>query len=370
MFSRRLTLFLLYKKIMKHLWRKIFIFFLAIVSTLAVAFGFFQEGTWLSQNQLFQALRVQVIQQLIDAKFDHFVTMPFGPGSDNLHLTWSLVYPDYPEYTFTTDIDVQDDLDILLEKKIQDLASDRPFYVGLATYLQDKIALTATEIDQLQKVYFFKNEEDLKALWYVVSSYRTRINNDANWRKDNISISYRNIGNVRVLNTQQQLSFMDEIHYDASAKDWKRDTVSGLAIMWGVSSVKGWGICGASRGINTVLLTNKAFDILQRYNHSRTWKYLYQNVINGKEYWLPGLDVAVYRMWWSQKDFVFKNIREYPVVLVMNYDGTAGWMEELFVLSHESDRGELKYIGKSGNCYSWEANGETFRSCYSSVSWW
>jgi hypothetical protein len=40
---------------------------------------------------------------------------------------------------------------------------------------------------------------------------------------------------------------MDEIHYDPSAKNRKKDTVSGLAIMGGVSSVKGGGICGASR---------------------------------------------------------------------------------------------------------------------------
>jgi vancomycin resistance protein YoaR len=225
------------------------------------------------------------------------------------------------------------------------------------------------DIAELSTVYLFKNQQDLEDLWYVVSSYRTRVNTDAAWRKDNIAISYRNIWNVRVINPQQQLSFMDEIHYDASANDWKRDTVSGLAIMWGVTSVKWWGICGASRGINATIITNKAFDIVTRYNHSKTWKHLYQNVINGQEIWLPGMDVAVYRMWWSQKDFVFKNIREYPVVLVMNYDWTSGWTEELFVLSHEEDRGTLQYIGRKGNCFSWEANGEAFRSCYNSVSW-
>jgi len=162
---------------------------------------------------------------------------------------------------------------------------------------------------------------------------------------------------------------MDEIHYDPEIKNRKRDTVSGFAIMWGVTSVKGWGICGASRWINTAIITNKAFDIITRYNHTKTWKYLYQNDINGKEYRIPGLDVAVYRMWWNTKDFVFKNIREYPVVLVMNYDWTAWWTEELFVLSHETDRGELKYIGKNGNCYNWEANGVPFKSCYGLVSW-
>lgn len=355
------------------MWRsgkKVFIYliglFLILVST--VALGFFQEGTWWDQEAFMRDLRLQAIQQLIDTWFNHFVTMPLGPGNDNMHLTWSMTYPDYPDYFLTTWVQLQDDLDVLLETKIQEYAAKRSLYSRLTNLSLGTIALDADEINTLQNVYLFKDEQDLKALWYVVSSYRTRINNDAAWRKDNISISYRNIGNVRVLNAQQQFSFMDEVHYDPAVKNRKRDMVSGLAIMWGVTSVKGWGICGASRGINAAIITNKAFDIITRYNHTKTRKYLYQNDINGKEYRIPGLDVAVYRMGGGTKDFVFKNIREYPVVLVMNYDGTAGWMEELFVLSHETDRGTLEYTGKSGNCYSWEANGQPFRSCYNSVA--
>lgn len=363
---------------MKQSGKRIFILLGAIVltfaSTVAFAFGFFQEGTWTNvsqeQEKLLQNLRIQAVQQLIDKKFTRFATMPFGPGNDNMHLSWSMTYPNYPEYTVKTGISLQDDLDILLQKKVQELDAQRPFFSNLAKFSTTNLVLNTGDIRQLKKVYLFKNQKDLNDLGYVVSSYRTRVNNDAAWRKDNIAISYRNIGNVRVLNTQQQLSFMDEIHYDSKAKNRKRDTVSGLAIMWWVTSVKGWGICGASRGINTVLLTNKAFEISQRYNHTRTYKNMYQNSINGKEFWIPGLDVAVYRMGGSQKDFVFKNIRTYPVVLVMNYDGSAGWTEELFVLSKETDRGELKYIGKKWNCYTWEANGKQFKSCYRSVSWW
>jgi vancomycin resistance protein YoaR len=94
-----------------------------------------------------------------------------------------------------------------------------------------------------------------------------------------------------------------------------------------------------------MILPNRAFEIITRYNHTRTYKNMYQNEIDGQEFWIPGLDVAVYRMASSTKDFVFKNIRPYPVVMVINYDGTRGGQEELFVLSHEEDRGELRYIG-------------------------
>lgn len=156
--------------------------------------------------------------------------MPFGPGNDNMHITGSMTYPDYPDYVVKTNISLQDDLDVLLAKKMKEQPAARSFFAQLTNTSSDALVLSTGEIKQLKKVYLFKNEKDLKDLGYVVSSYRTRINNDADRRKNNISISYWNIGNVRVLNPQQQLSFMDEIHYDPAIK-WKRDTVSGLAIM-------------------------------------------------------------------------------------------------------------------------------------------
>ncbi len=352
--------------------RRLIVFILLFIALLFSAFtfarSFTQDLSESEQNTLLQELRIQAIQMLISKNFDHFITMPFWPGSDFVHLTWSQVAPEYPSYYMTTGIIVEDDLDIILLKKIEDLYTNRSWFGKFSKSSLADVVLTDEDIKGLQKVYFFKTQKDLEDLGYVVSSYRTRINNDANWRKDNTFISYWNIGNVRVLNPQQTFSFMDEIHYNPAVKNRKLNTVFGLAIMWGVTRVKGGWICGASRGINAAIITNKAFDIITRYNHTKTWKHLYQNNINGKEYWIPGLDVAVYRMWGGQKDFVFKNIREYPVILVMNYDGTSGWQEELFVLSKKEDRGELSYIGSKGNCYTWEANGESFRSCYNSVS--
>ena len=355
-FVRRIVIFVL-------------VFIALLLSAVTFAISYSQDTDEGTQATLLHTLRIQAIQSLIEKGFDKFETMPFGPGSDFLHLTWNQVYPNYPEYYMNSGINVQDDLDELLLKKMNELYANRSWLEKFSDPSFDALTLTDEDIQQLKTVYLFKTEQDLKDLGYVVSSYRTRINNDANRRKDNIFISYRNIWNVRVLNTQQRFSFMDEIHYDSAVKNRKRDTVSGFAIMWWVTSVKGWWICGASRGINATIITNKAFDIITRYNHTKTWKHLYQNEINGKEYRIPGLDVAVYRMWWGTKDFVFKNIREYPVVLVMNYDGTTGGLEELFVLSKKQDRSELKYLWNKGNCYSREANGEPFKSCYGLVSW-
>ena len=126
---------------------------------------------------------------------------------------------------------MEDDLDNMLLKKIEEVYAHRSRFGKFSEPSFDEINWTQEDIQQLHKVYLFKTEQDLKDLGYVVSSYRTRINNDADRRKDNIFISYRNIGNVRVINPQQQLSFMDEIHYDPAAKNRRKDTVSGLAIM-------------------------------------------------------------------------------------------------------------------------------------------
>ncbi|MFA7717691.1 MAG: VanW family protein [Candidatus Absconditabacterales bacterium] len=309
---------------------------LILVSTLAFAYG-----TVGDQEKSLPSLRIQAIQQLIDKGFNHFQTIPFGPGSDHMHLTGSMTYPDYPDYVVVTGIQIQDDLDILLEKKIQEYAGDRSVYSKVTNAILHTITLDDADITQLKKVYLFKNEQDLKDLGYVVSSYRTRINNDAAWRKDNIFISYLNIGNIRVLNTQEEFSFMNEVHNDTSVKYRTRGFVAGYGIAGGVTKMVGGGICGAARGINTMILPNRAFEVITRYNHTRTYKNMYQNEINGQEFWIPGLDVAVYRMGSSTKDFIFKNIRSYPVVMVINFDGVAGHTEELFVLSHEEENGNI-----------------------------
>lgn len=266
-----------------------------------------------------------------------------------------------------TGIVLEDDLDVLVYKKIDEIYTNRTWLQKFSAPSFENIVWTDEDIKNLEKVYLFKDDQDLKDLWYVVSSYRTRTNNDPSWRQANIFNSYWNMGNVRVLNPDQELSFMEEIHYEASAGDHKRDLAFGLANIWGLNMVKWWGICGAAWGIHGTIVSNKAFAINERFNHTISYNYLYENTINGQHYWIPGLDVAVYSLSYGKKDFLFKNIREYPVVLVMNFDGTPGHQEEWFVLSREEDRGYVKYIGNAGTCYTREANGKKIKSCYSRV---
>ncbi len=335
---------------------------------IAIAIGFFQWNQWDQWDPASQYhdLRIQVLQKLIEKSFNHFVTVPFGPGNDTMHLTWSLTYPDYPDYMLNKTLDLKDDLDVLLEKKLQEHSLGH----NIADFIKNYISFTGDNMMKLKKVYLFKNQQDLTDLWYVVSSYRTRTNNDR--RKENIMISYWNIGNVRVLNPNQKFSFMDEAAPNPTIKDYKRGFGYWWAIMWGkVQKVVGWGICAAAWGINALILPNKAFEIETRYNHSITYKNLYKEEdLNGQTYWIPGLDAAVYALPGSKKDFVFKNIRSYPVILIMNADGSVGGSEEMFVLSKKEDRGSITYIGKKKNCYTRDANGKSVVSCYQAGYRW
>ncbi len=356
---------------MYSIWKRFFIVvlivFALVLSAVTVARNFVQEGDISADMTVVQELRIQMIEQLIANGFDRFVTMPFGPGSDHIHLTWSEIYPDYPEFYIVQEIDVQDDLDMLLSQKIDELYSNRSWFQRFSEPSFVDISLTTEEILSLESVYFFKSQADLEALWYVVSSFRTRINTDPKWRQDNIMISYRNVGNVRVLNPSQVLKFMDEIHYNPAHNNHKRDLASGMANVGGLRMIRWGGICGAGRGIHSTILPNRAFEVLERHAHTISYNYLYEHTVNGQHYHIPGLDTSVYSFSYGKKDFIIKNIREYPVILVMNYDGTDGGLEEWFVISKEQDRGYLKYIGSKGNCYTWEANEEQFRSCYSKV---
>jgi len=59
---------------------------------------------------------------------------------------------------------MQDDLDILLTKKIQELSVSNNVYYKLTNSIPQQLTLNKEDIQQLKKVYLFKNEQDLKDL--------------------------------------------------------------------------------------------------------------------------------------------------------------------------------------------------------------
>jgi hypothetical protein len=128
----------------------------------------------------------------------------------------------------------------------------------------------------------------------------------------------------------------------------------------------GW-ICGGGFGFFGVSAVNQGLKILERHNHTTRYRGLYNNELNGENVRYPGLDTSVYSFGNSKKDFRLQNIRSYPIILVMNYDRTKWWIEEVFTLGKVEDRGTFSYLWQRGNCYVWEFNGEEFKSCYGSL---
>lgn len=64
----------------------------------------------------------------------------------------------------TTGISVQDDLDVLLLKKIEEVYANRSRFGKFSEPSFDEIVWTDEDLQQLHKVYFFKTEQDLKDL--------------------------------------------------------------------------------------------------------------------------------------------------------------------------------------------------------------
>ena len=64
----------------------------------------------------------------------------------------------------TTGITVQDDLDILLLKKIDEAYANRSRFGKFSEPSFDELVLTSGDIQQLKTVYLFKTQQDLNDL--------------------------------------------------------------------------------------------------------------------------------------------------------------------------------------------------------------
>ncbi len=370
---------------MKYITTKYKILFLFLFFLISISFSVFARELYphIQKNtsyplftesedfgSFYQKTRIKIVKQLISQWYDKFITTPYLPWTFSLHLSWSTDYPEYPDFIVQQNISRFDSLDLVLRNHFSQYKKEISHYFIYGKsfdYRLLDIQLNTWEIHQLKNVYLFKSLKDLKDLWYLVSSYRLRTNTDATYRRNNIYNSYYNIWNVRILNPGEEFSFMDEIHYDKKNPKDNIPLSSGLGQAGGVKSMYGWGICGWGFGIFGVLAVNQWINILERHNHTTRYRGLYNNQLNGKNVWFPWLDTSVYSFPHSKKDFRVKNIRNYPIVLVMNYDASYWWNEEIFSLWKESDRWSFEYLGKQWSCYVWDFNGEKFRSCYKNL---
>ena len=315
--------------------------------------------------EFYQNLRLRVIKSLVSEWFDRFEKTHYFTWEFNIHLSWEIKAGQYPDFYVEKTIGQEDQLDQEIRKYfLQNKDKIVNYFIYETAAELESLTVNKKTSEERKDIFLFKNKWDLKELWYVVSSYRLRTNNDAKYRIDNIYISYYNIGNTRLLNPTEEFSFMDEIHWDKNNPGDNIKLAYGLGTAGGVQSMYGGGICGGGFGFFWVSAVNKWIKVLERHNHTTRYRNLYDNQLNGKNAWFPGLDTSVYSFGNSRKDFRLKNIRNYPIILVMNYDRTKWWTEEVFTLGKMEDRGSFSYLGKRGSCYVWEFNGEEFKSCY------
>ena len=94
-------------------------------------------------------------------------------------------------------------------------------------------------------------------------------------------------------------------------------------------------MCGASTALYQGILTNTAIEVAERSPHTQRYANLYDSFVNGEAINIPGLDSTVFS---SVKDVKITNTRNYPLVVVLNYDGSIGGSEEAFSLGKSSDK--------------------------------
>jgi vancomycin resistance protein YoaR len=76
------------------------------------------------------------------------------------------------------------------------------------------------------------------------------------------------------------------------------------------------------------LITNTALKLKAR-NHSKRFTNLYAATINGVKITTPGVDATVFA---GSTDLVITNTSDHPVIIVLNYNGNYGGIEEVMSL--------------------------------------
>jgi len=269
-------------------------------------------------------------------------------------------------------IQAQDDLDLIIKNALIRLGSGK----------QD-IIFSNSDIRALGQIYLWKSTQDLKDLWYQVVSSRYRTNYDAAYRRHNIITAFGYLGHAKVLNPGDSFNYLASIHYDPKAK---KNYKNGLAIVQDEEiPVYGWGICWGSTATYQWLVTNLGLKLGAR-NHSKRFSDLYTAIINGQKIATPGIDATVFA---GSVDLKVTNISDHPIIVVLNFNGNYGWIEETMSLWLAQDKGSLEFVSKKTSmkkknkidkqtgsgyvetvktgCYTRKINGKNKTSCYREI---
>lgn len=307
-----------------------------------------------SFEQFYQKVRITTVQFLMERGYAKFSTIPYKNG--NLAISaqsW--------DFRVMKTIEEKDTLDMLLKDKLDLFADDFQALKKFADYLYFKnIQITPEEYEQLWIIFMFKNEQDLRDLWYELISWKSRKNVDREYRRHNIMAAFHNIGNVRLILPGETFNLAHEIHYRPNQGDIKY--VSGYAT-FGASArmVYGWWLCGVATAFYQGTLTNLGLQLLQYSPHSTYYLDLFNAEINGIRISTPGLDATIYS---PKYNLQMKNIRDYPIIAVFNFGWGESDEEEMFTLSKPQDRWSFEFVWRRGKCFTWNINGKNQTNCY------
>ncbi len=333
------------------------------------------SSLWLSRKEIkqkmlassgyqdfYSVVRSDLISQLTEKKFADFRRIPFSEADGLLTIdgSWKIL--------FSGTTDEIDQLDQLLSEFLSWYSW---FFSGDAVLIKNPkisadIEISPSQWEMFQDIFLFKSQKELNSLWYEVISSRHRKNDDEAYRRHNIKTAFAKLGNIRVVNMSWTLSFLWNI-------DLNNPKVRSYARWHWIFEDKvipmyAGGVCGASTALYQWILTNKALEVVERKGHSKRYQHLYTSTINWVIVKTPGIDSAVYD---DLLDLRIKNIWDYPVIIVMNYDGSFWWTETVFSLWKPKDKGSFSYLRKyvvgDYKCFLRSINNKETPSCYKEI---
>jgi len=316
-----------------------------------------------SFNSFGDSVRLLLINKMINHGWNNRESNPYAKQE---YAAWNnqiLLISSGTDYIMSWNLWYKDDLDKFLEDELNQYKDDRDQWKKYNQYA----AINSIQIDKKlfsswEKLLLFRSKEDLDALGYDIVSYRTRISHDKGYRRYNISTAFANIGNVRILNPGDVFDFRNESTYSRYNSAYKKAFARGYAIVGGAEKrIYGWGLCGAATAVYQWILTNLAVDIVERRPHSIWYKSLFEASVNGEYISTPGLDATIYK---NDVNIQFENNRDYPIVVVFNFDGSKWGEEQVFSLAKDGDKWNFEFLYRKWKCFSWKINSEVVKNCY------
>jgi len=244
-------------------------------------------------------VRISIMNDLMKNWFNNFITVPYPWKNSN--------YIFKPVNNFSWfelsnwNISERDNLDTI----INNLTPVSEFYFKILTKIKNNPKISPNKINRyrelllfhvfknfsdinidtknLWKIYLFRSKKDLDRLWYKITSSRERKNIDTKYRRQNISDAFKNIWNVRILNSKENFSYNKEIKLNSyNYKMWQ-----AILAGWKIWYVKWWWLCWGSTAIYQWMITNWDIEFTSKKNHSKWWGSLYNAYIDWEHLAIP-----------------------------------------------------------------------------------